>query len=86
MSWDRLSEDDTNGVLRGYKLRLKLLRTSDKSKRDAEGRTIIIEPQKTSIWLENLKSFSQYEIQFTAFTTSGNGPWTTLVGGEGILD
>jgi len=86
VTWDGLHEDDVNGILQGFKLKYRVLQTSGKPAKDAKEKLeLTVGADKRSFSLGNLISYSRYEIRLAAFTSVGDGPWVTLVGGTMVL-
>lgn len=83
ISWQSLPEDDVNGVLKGYKIRYKIVKTpgNPRPAENAESKEITVEPRTISVVLKKLTSYSKYEIQISAFTTVGEGPSSIVFGG-----
>lgn len=67
MSWYALSQEDTGGILRGYRVHYSEYRTY-------LYKNVTVGPEQLHVLLTDLKPGTEYEIYVRAFTSVGEGP------------
>ena len=67
MSWYALSQEDTGGILRGYRVHYH-------KNRDYSDKNVTVGPEQLQVLLTDLKPDTEYVIHVGAFTSMGEGP------------
>lgn len=82
VTWGSVPVGHVNGLLIGYSIKYRRLRTAERDVFDTEEYTVTVEPSELLVEIET-DTYSIYEIRVAAFTQRGMGPYSEFVyGGE----
>ena len=80
VNWGKVPEKDRNGIIKGYRVRYKRI-TADgrRRKRSAEDyqQKLVPDGDTTSLVLRSLDKAGKYEVEVLAFTSKGDGNFST---------
>lgn len=80
VNWGKVLEKDRNGIIKGYRVRYKRI-TADgrRRKRSAEDyqQKLVPDGDTTSLVLGSLDIAGEYEVEVLAFTSKGDGNFST---------
>lgn len=75
VSWYPVPDGHVNGLLMGYIIKYKRIRTAERNVQDTEELTVALKPNKLSTVL-HVQTDSVYRIKVAAFTQTGMGPFS----------
>lgn len=82
VTWSPVPVGHVNGLLKGYSIIYRRIRTAERDVFDTEEYTVKVEPSEQLVEIET-DTYSIYEIRVAAFTQRGMGPYSEFVyGGE----
>ena len=82
VTWSPVPVGHVNGLLIGYSIKYRRIRTAERDVFDTEEYTVTAEPSELLVEIET-DTYSIYEIRVAAFTQRGMGPYSEFVyGGE----
>ena len=82
VTWTPVPVGHVNGLLMGYSIKYRKIRTAERDVFDTEEYTATIGSSELSVELE-ADTYSVYEIRIAAFTQRGMGPYSEFIyGGE----
>lgn len=82
VTWSPVPVGHVNGLLIGYSIKYRRIRTAERDVFDTEEYTVTVKPSELLVEIET-DTYSIYEIRVAAFTQRGMGPYSEFVyGGE----
>lgn len=82
INWGKVPEKDQNGIIEGYRVRYKKIPEGTRRRRSAEDykKEKVPDGDTTSLILGSLDKAGQYEVEVLAFTSKGDGNFSTPEG------
>lgn len=79
VNWVKVHEKDRNGIIKGYRVRYKRIREAKRKRRSAEDyqQELVPDGDTTSLVLRSLDKAEEYEVEVLAFTSKGDGNFST---------
>ena len=81
VTWSPVPEGHVNGILLGYSVKYKRIRTADREVFDTDEHALTVKPTNRSITLL-VQTYSTYRIQVAAYTRKGIGPYSLVYAGR----
>lgn len=79
VNWGKVPEKDRNGIIKGYRVRYKRILEGTRKRRSTEDyqEKEVPDGDTTSLVLRSLDKAGQYKVEVLAFTSKGDGNFST---------